>query len=139
MFIRAYAFAGRKRAILILLSVCYAGLIALNVWVYCFRTTPLPRIWYTIVGNTGCFPNYMDKRVSTALGVSHNAFISHMALFSDVDIRHTDCHGKVVCTFWMQNIDMLQLSTAVADFLALTIVICVSDFLLLQVCANISP
>ncbi|KAF7317838.1 hypothetical protein MKEN_00871700 [Mycena kentingensis (nom. inval.)] len=58
MLMRAYAFAGRHIPILSLLLVFYLVLIALNIWFLCFDISPVPDMVYTLLGGTGCFPDY---------------------------------------------------------------------------------
>jgi hypothetical protein len=66
---RAYAFTARNRRVLILLGVCYAILIGINIWVFCFHID-IPVQLYIILGRTGCFPNYGVGVMAVRIGVS---------------------------------------------------------------------
>ena len=67
---RAYAFSGRNRWVLIPLATCYLGLLAVNVWVFCIRIEAIPASFYILIGGTGCFPNYGDQVMAEKIGVS---------------------------------------------------------------------
>lgn len=70
MVMRAYAFSGRNRWVLIPLATCYAGLLAVDIWAFCIDIKPIPPSFYTLIGGTGCFPNYGDQDTAEAIGVS---------------------------------------------------------------------
>ena len=70
MVMRAYAFSGRDRLVLIPLTTCYAGLLAVNIWVFCIHIEVIPSSFYTVIGGTGCFPNYGDQLMAAKIGVS---------------------------------------------------------------------
>lgn len=70
MVMRAYAFSGRNRWVLIPLATCYLGLLAVNVWVFCIRIEAIPPSFYILIGGTGCFPNYGDQVMAEKIGVS---------------------------------------------------------------------
>ncbi|TFK75041.1 hypothetical protein BDN72DRAFT_605854 [Pluteus cervinus] len=74
MVLRAYAFAGRKFKILVLLSCCYALFFGIGVWVYWAGVGILPTEWFEHFGKTGCYPSsgdgIMGFRVGFAIGSS---------------------------------------------------------------------
>lgn len=70
MAMRAYAFSGRDRRVLIPLATCYLGLLAVNIWVFCIHIEAIPESFYILIGGTGCFPNYGDQIMVEKIGVS---------------------------------------------------------------------
>lgn len=70
MLIRAVAFAGRDLRIIALLGSCYLGLVGIDVWVFCVEVDILPAIFFTVLGGTGCFPNYGNEGMGRRIGVS---------------------------------------------------------------------
>ncbi|KAG6849472.1 hypothetical protein H0H93_008141 [Arthromyces matolae] len=58
MLMRAYAFTGRDKRVLILLLGCFSGLLAVDIWAFCTDITTLPEIAFITMGGTGCFPYY---------------------------------------------------------------------------------
>lgn len=70
MVMRAYAFSGRNRRVLIPLATCYSGLLAVNIWVFCIRIEAIPSSFYTLIGGTGCFPDYGDQVMAEKIGYS---------------------------------------------------------------------
>ncbi|EDR01637.1 uncharacterized protein LACBIDRAFT_310756 [Laccaria bicolor S238N-H82] len=70
MVMRAYAFSGRNRWVLIPLATCYSGLLAVDIWAFCIDIKPIPPSFYTLIGRTGCFPNYGDQDRADAIGYS---------------------------------------------------------------------
>ena len=70
MLMRAYAFSGRKTHIAVTLGVCYASLLAIDVWAFASRVYMPPAIFYVVMGPSGCFPNYGYTPMAMRLGVS---------------------------------------------------------------------
>jgi len=70
MLMRAYAFCGRDKRILVLLLVCYAGLFAINIWSFCINFQIMPEVVYIAFGNTGCYPYYDTGAVGFRIGYS---------------------------------------------------------------------
>lgn len=70
MVMRAYAFSGRDRRVLIPLATCYSGLLAVNIWVFCIHIEAIPPSFYDLIGGTGCFPNYGDQFMAEKIGYS---------------------------------------------------------------------
>jgi len=64
---RAYAFTSRDRRVLILLTLCYAVLVGINIWVFCIHIY-VPVELYRILKYTGCFPNYGDGFMAMRIG-----------------------------------------------------------------------
>ncbi|KAF8997873.1 hypothetical protein BDQ17DRAFT_1428769 [Cyathus striatus] len=71
MVMRAYAFSGRDKRILVLLLACYSGLVAVNIWIFCIHTYIPPAELFFFLQRTGCFPNYGEgitgKRIGYAM------------------------------------------------------------------------
>jgi len=74
MVMRAYAFAGRKLSVKILLGTCYAALLALDIWVFCGPLETLPQLFYIFVRGSGCFPNYGGSFMAAKIGVCFGLF-----------------------------------------------------------------
>ncbi|KAF9465540.1 hypothetical protein BDZ94DRAFT_323046 [Collybia nuda] len=70
MLMRAYAFSGRNKKVLLLLCICYAGLIGVDIWVFCTHIAVPPTIFYLALGKTGCFPDYGDGFMALRIGYS---------------------------------------------------------------------
>ncbi|KAF8659880.1 hypothetical protein AX16_001764 [Volvariella volvacea WC 439] len=70
MAIRAHAFCGRTRNAKLILGVFYAGLVGIDIWVFCTNPTPISRRFYRAFGNTGCFPNYITRDMRVKMGTS---------------------------------------------------------------------
>ncbi|KAF8647733.1 hypothetical protein AX16_006568 [Volvariella volvacea WC 439] len=70
LILRAYGFSGQKKLYLAVMLICYTLQIALDIWVYCFDTRPLPEPFYMRVGNTGCFPDYSDPDFMIRIGLT---------------------------------------------------------------------
>lgn len=70
MLMRAYAFSGRSKRVLLILCLCYAGLLGVDVWVFCTHIAAPSPIFYVVVGKTGCFPDYGDGFMALRIGVS---------------------------------------------------------------------
>lgn len=70
MLMRAYAFSGRDRRILVLLLTCYAGLVAVDIWSFCTHITVLPEIVYMLLGKTGCYPYFGKGFMGFRIGYS---------------------------------------------------------------------
>lgn len=72
---RAYAFAGRRTSILLLLGSCYLGLLGVDIWAFCTAIDVLPTALYTVTSiiyhtkGTGCFPNYGAGFMALRIGV----------------------------------------------------------------------
>ncbi|KAJ7272645.1 hypothetical protein B0H12DRAFT_1091427 [Mycena haematopus] len=73
MLMRAYAFAGRKIEILVLLLVFYAALVGTDIWFFCFSGYPLSNIAFEFLGGTGCFPDYSRSNDSERLVIAMSA------------------------------------------------------------------
>jgi hypothetical protein len=58
MIMRAYAFSGRSRKILIFLSLAFLGLIAVDLWVFSAQPQLPPESFYERPGLMGCLPSY---------------------------------------------------------------------------------
>lgn len=71
MLMRAYAFAGRNRRVLLLLGTCFAGLLGVNIWVFWSHIEVPPPLFYVVLNGSGCFPNYGEGTMGLRLGVSH--------------------------------------------------------------------
>ncbi|KXN91109.1 hypothetical protein AN958_02885 [Leucoagaricus sp. SymC.cos] len=69
MMMRAYAFTSRNRRVLILLGACYAVLIGLNIWVFCFDVV-IPVELYIVLGQTGCFSDWGDGGMGIRIGIA---------------------------------------------------------------------
>lgn len=70
MFLRAYAFTGKKLHILFALSFCYMLLIGVDTWVFWAQVQVFPDVWYEVFGETGCFPDYGTGVMGLRVGVS---------------------------------------------------------------------
>jgi len=70
MLMRAYAFSGRNKRVLLLLCLCYIGLIGVDIWVFCTQIAAPPPIFYLVVGRTGCFPDYGNGFMALRIGYS---------------------------------------------------------------------
>lgn len=74
MFIRAYAFSGRRRTALAVLSLCFGAIFSVAVWVFCTHTPiPSPEL-FGMFGGMGCFPDYRKEIMGLRLGVSLDRF-----------------------------------------------------------------
>ena len=70
MLIRAVAFSGQDVRVLALLGSCYLCLVGVDVWVFCVEVDVPPTILFTVLGGTGCFPNYGNEGMGRRIGVS---------------------------------------------------------------------
>ncbi|PPQ75111.1 hypothetical protein CVT24_010066 [Panaeolus cyanescens] len=68
MMMRAYAFSGRSKKILVLLGFCYLCLLGTDIWVFCTQVDVPPRDFYLVQGGSGCFPNYGDGFMALRIG-----------------------------------------------------------------------
>ncbi|KAL0953972.1 hypothetical protein HGRIS_005131 [Hohenbuehelia grisea] len=57
MLMRAYAFTGRNKIVLVLLGLCYFAAIGLNIWGLGAKMS-LPHGLFLALGRTGCFPDH---------------------------------------------------------------------------------
>ena len=69
MLTRAHAFSGRNKKVLALLASCYLCLFLVDIWAFCRKVIMPPQILYTILGGTGCFPNYGEESMALRIGV----------------------------------------------------------------------
>ncbi|KAI5895696.1 uncharacterized protein SCHCODRAFT_01211798 [Schizophyllum commune H4-8] len=69
MAMRAYAFTGRNKRIAILLVTCYTLLVGVDIWTFTIHILLPPQELYTLLGGTGCFPNYGDKSLAFRYGI----------------------------------------------------------------------
>jgi len=71
MCMRAYAFTGRDKRVLVLLLSCYAVLVGVHIWGFCMNIEEMPALFYILLGDSGCFPNYglSDDLLSMRLGL----------------------------------------------------------------------
>lgn len=70
MLMRAYAFSGRDKRVLALLLLCYAGLVAVDIWSFCTHVSTIPEIAFIALGGTGCYPYYGKGYMGFRIGVS---------------------------------------------------------------------
>ncbi|PPQ88437.1 hypothetical protein CVT25_011541 [Psilocybe cyanescens] len=75
MLMRAYAFTGRNRRVLVLLGTGYLSLVGVDIWVFCTRVEIPPPILYMVLNGTGCFPNYGAGVMGLRIGYSMLAAI----------------------------------------------------------------
>ncbi|KAJ6581042.1 hypothetical protein B0H19DRAFT_491582 [Mycena capillaripes] len=73
MLMRAYAFAGRSIRVLVLLLGCYATLVGIDIWFFCFNVVPMSDIAFEFLGGTGCFPDYTAAHGGTHLVIAMSA------------------------------------------------------------------
>ncbi|KAK7031543.1 hypothetical protein R3P38DRAFT_819285 [Favolaschia claudopus] len=73
MLMRAYAFAGRRLRVLVLLLLFYAALVGIDIWFFCFNASNLPDLTYAILGGTGCFPDYPEGNGNQRLVIALSA------------------------------------------------------------------
>jgi hypothetical protein len=76
MLMRAYAFSGRNKKVLFLLVSCYICLVAVDIWAFCWKIEMPPLILYSVLGGTGCFPNYYGEVMALRTGVCIQLFIA---------------------------------------------------------------
>lgn len=75
MLMRAYAFAGRRKSILLLLGSGYLALLGVDIWAFCTAIEVLPKELYIVTSiiyhtkGTGCFPNYGAGFMALRIGV----------------------------------------------------------------------
>lgn len=125
MVYRAYAFTGYKTTILILLGSCYLALVGGELWAFLTPPVAVPDIFFKLIGNTGCFPNYNDSlmqprvvvgSISPVLGLTStcpNQFIM---------VSRSKCQKKEVKV--LNRIFILQQSAAmVMDLVSLLVVL----------------
>lgn len=75
MIIRAYAFCGRKKSVLMFLGFCYAIIAGLEIWYICART---PRSkWFGPFGVASCLPDFSSPTARVRVAVSSACFISY--------------------------------------------------------------
>ncbi|KIM46924.1 hypothetical protein M413DRAFT_440489 [Hebeloma cylindrosporum] len=70
MLMRAHAFSGRNKKILVLLASCYICLVVVDIWAFCWKVDMPPPILYSILGGTGCFPNYEGEVMALRTGLA---------------------------------------------------------------------
>ncbi|TEB21960.1 hypothetical protein FA13DRAFT_1799296 [Coprinellus micaceus] len=70
MLMRAYAFTGRDRRVLMLLCTCYAILLGVNFWAFCTHLSMPPPEYFLFLGPMGCFPNYGSGVMAIRIGLS---------------------------------------------------------------------
>lgn len=75
MAMRAYAFTGRETKILVLLATCYALLVGIGIWVFTVHIVLPAAELYTLLGGSGCFPNYGDPEMAYRYGISMAAAV----------------------------------------------------------------
>lgn len=68
MLMRAYAFTGRNKVVLVVLCVCYLALFAAEMWLFTVHFTLVGTL-FLILGKSGCFAN--DSEAETG-GMVHN-------------------------------------------------------------------
>lgn len=69
MLMRAYAFTGRDRRVLMLLGFCYLLLLGVNLWAFATHLYLIPPEYYLFLGSLGCFPNYGAPKMAIRIGV----------------------------------------------------------------------
>lgn len=69
MLLRAYAFADKKAAVLLMLGIGFVGLVAIGIWVFCINIPVLPIEFYEQSGIRGCFPDYGSNVMGLRIGV----------------------------------------------------------------------
>ncbi|KIM39674.1 hypothetical protein M413DRAFT_194912 [Hebeloma cylindrosporum] len=70
MSMRAYAFSGRTKKVRILLASSYTCLLVVDIWAFCRKIEIPSPILYSILGGTGCFPNYGEDDMASRIGYS---------------------------------------------------------------------
>ncbi|KAF9563574.1 hypothetical protein CPC08DRAFT_705888 [Agrocybe pediades] len=75
MLMRAFAFCGRDKRVLVLLGSCYTCLLVLDIWVFCTKVDVLPKELYVVINGVGCFPNYGAGFMALRIGYSMLAAI----------------------------------------------------------------
>ncbi|KAF8887359.1 hypothetical protein BD779DRAFT_516624 [Infundibulicybe gibba] len=116
MGMRAYAFSGRKRKVLVLLSTCYAILVGVDIWVFFTGIEPPPPLFYIVFGKSGCFPNYGDGFLGLRLGVSMIAAVLMDLVSLCVVIlysRQQSARGSLARTFVNQGLGAFASVSAV--------------------------
>jgi len=68
MLMRAYAFCGRDKRVLMLLLTCYGGLVAIVIWAFCTHIVALPEVVFLILEGTGCYPYYSKGHMGFRIG-----------------------------------------------------------------------
>lgn len=79
---RAYAFTSRSRQVLLILGLCYLFLVGFNIGVFCAPIDILEEL-YTVIGPTGCFPDFGDGFMGRRVGVSDRGNTSPSDLHID--------------------------------------------------------
>jgi len=70
MMMRAYAFCGRDKRILVFLLMCITGLLAVDIWAFCTHYLTLSELVFIVIGSTGCFPVYGQGYMGFRVGYS---------------------------------------------------------------------
>ncbi|TFK17054.1 hypothetical protein FA15DRAFT_676335 [Coprinopsis marcescibilis] len=76
MVMRAYAFTGRDTRVMVMLGLCYAGLVGVDIWAFCAHIKMPNYLFYLALKPfTGCFPNYGSGVMGIRIGLSMLAAI----------------------------------------------------------------
>ncbi|TFK66867.1 hypothetical protein BDN72DRAFT_128912 [Pluteus cervinus] len=69
MLLRAYAFSGRRKWILVLLSLCFMALCTVTVYAF-YTAQVMPTYWYQLSGGkTGCYPSLWPSNILQRLAI----------------------------------------------------------------------
>ncbi|KAJ7780298.1 hypothetical protein DFH07DRAFT_469484 [Mycena maculata] len=122
MLMRAYAFAGRNAKVLALLLLFYAGLVAIDIWFFCWNVVNLPDIVYLALGGTGCFPDYIANtyigtRLVVAIGASS---VMDLVSLSTIAIHSLRTHST------QGNLGRIFISQGFGAFVVVLVVHCVA-------------
>ena len=94
MVMRAYAFTGRNRRILVMLASCYTGLLSVDIWAFCTPVELPPAAFYTILDGTGCFPNYGGEFMALRIGVRIKRLLAGSATDDPSEIVFNGAPGR---------------------------------------------
>ncbi|KAF7770286.1 hypothetical protein Agabi119p4_6260 [Agaricus bisporus var. burnettii] len=89
MLMRAYAFTSRSRQVLLILGLCYLFLVGFNIGVFCAPVDILEEL-YTVLGSTGCFPDFGDGFMGRRVGYS--IFASTLMDFISLLVVSIQCY-----------------------------------------------
>ncbi|KAF8888119.1 hypothetical protein BD779DRAFT_1785970 [Infundibulicybe gibba] len=120
IMIRAYAFSGRDRRVLALLSTLLVTVIVVHMWTFLSHRSVPPPEFYLLVGPTGCFPNSgtddMRFRIGISMVVSMVMDIACLVVVVWRCVQLRGSAGSLMKTFLAQGL------TAFASMCALNII-----------------
>ncbi|KAH6915796.1 hypothetical protein BKA70DRAFT_470338 [Coprinopsis sp. MPI-PUGE-AT-0042] len=122
LFLRAYAFSGRDRGVLVMLSLSYLFVVGTHVWMFLidvphFGTAANNRL-EQVVGGIGCFPDYrtfaLGKRLWVAMLASFIMNLMSLVIVVYYCLRRYNGQTSLGRYFLKQGLNVFAYTSAVA-------------------------